>query len=135
MLPWRCNSLKPALALTLAVICPGVSGVRASGAPKVVGATAREEQRKTELQNRLCRETELDCNYVTSVFRDQRLIIYQPPAPAPEQPSSRPPKERERNPYFTKRFGLLTPESLERCRSFLSEHAGTAADAYERYGV
>jgi len=135
MLPWPSNSLKRALALTLGLISLGVPGARASGAPKVAGATAREEQRKAELQNRLCRETELDCNYVTSVFRDQRLIIYQPPAPAPEQPSSRPPKERERNPYFTKRFGLLTPESLERCRSFLSEHAGTVADAYEKYGV
>ena len=135
MSPWRINSLKRALALTLALISPGVLAARASGPPKVVDASAREEQRKTELQNRLCREPQLDCNYVTSIFQDPRLMIYQPPAPTAEQPPSQPLKERERNPYFTKRFGLLTPESMERCRSFLSEHAATVADAYERYGV
>jgi membrane-bound lytic murein transglycosylase B len=128
-------STKHALVLTLALISLGAVEARASTAPKVVGPVAKEEQRKNELQNRLCREAELDCNYVTSVFRDPRLAIYQPPAPTAEQPESRLPKERERNPYFTKRFGLLSPESLERCRSFIGEHATTLAAAYEKYGV
>jgi membrane-bound lytic murein transglycosylase B len=92
-----------------------------------------EEQGKTELQNRLCKEGEMDCTYVTSIFSDPRLVLYQPPPPSPN-PSPQP-RERERNPYFTKRFGLLTPESLERCRLFISEHTVAFAAAYKEYGV
>jgi membrane-bound lytic murein transglycosylase B len=113
----------------------GAIEAQASQEPKVAGPTANEAQREIELQNRLCRQTDLDCTYVTSVFRDPRLVIYQPPAPTALQPPTKPPKERERNPYFTKRFSLLSPESLERCRTFISDHATTFAAAHERYGV
>jgi membrane-bound lytic murein transglycosylase B len=99
------------------------------------GLTSAEEQRKHELQNRLCKEKELSCKNVTALFGDPRLTIYQPPRPTAEQPPSEARRERERNPYFTKRFGLLTPESLERCRSFIQAHALTFAAAYEIYGV
>jgi membrane-bound lytic murein transglycosylase B len=119
----------------MATISIGAVEAYGSGEPKVARPVGNEDQRKNELQSRLCRVTELDCNYVTSVFRDPRLLIYPPPAPAPVQPPSRSPKEREKNPYFTKRFGLLSPESLERCRAFISEHAPAFADAYEKYGV
>jgi membrane-bound lytic murein transglycosylase B len=103
--------------------------------PKVVGPTAIELQRENELQDRLCRQAGLDCNYVRSIFRDPRLVIYQPPPPTPEQSPARPPREHERNPYFTKRFALLSPESLERCREFVSVHAATLATAFDTYGV
>src|SRR6202521_4206524 len=99
------------------------------------GVTVEEEQRKHELQNRLCQEKELSCKNVTSLFGDPRLAIYRPPEPTPEQPPSAPGKERERNPYFTKRFGLLTPESFERCRSFIQAHALTFDAAYAIYSV
>jgi membrane-bound lytic murein transglycosylase B len=45
------------------------------------------------------------------------------------------PKEHERNPYFTKRFGLLTPESLERCKEFVQAHLLAFDAAYQIYGV
>jgi membrane-bound lytic murein transglycosylase B len=99
------------------------------------GVTVEEEQRKHELQNRLCQEKELSCKNVTSLFGDPRLAIYRPPEPTAEQPPSAPRKERERNPYFAKRFGLLTQGSFERCRSFIQAHALTFDAAYEIYGV
>jgi membrane-bound lytic murein transglycosylase B len=108
---------------------------QASTTLKISGSAATEQQRKIELQNRLCRTAELDCKYVTSILDDPRLVIYQPPPTTPEQPQPKPPKERERNPYFTKRFNLLAPESLERCRKFVSEHEAAFDNAYKTYGV
>lgn len=103
--------------------------------PRTAGLTSLEAQRKHELQNRLCADKALNCQHVTSLFSDPRLTIYQPPPPAPEPPPAGVTREPERNPYFTKRFGLLTPESLERCRSFIQEHALTFDAAYRIYGV
>src|SRR5579862_7014606 len=94
-------------------LMPLSAAAAATGNP--AGLTVEEEHRKTELQNRLCADTELNCAYVTALLTDPRLVIYHPPEPGPA-PSTPAPKERERNPYLTKRFGLLTPESLERCR-------------------
>ena len=95
-----------------------------------------EEQRKTELRNRLCKEKDLSCAYVQSIFADPRLRIYEPPKPtAPPPPATAAPRERQRNPYLTERFGLLTPESLERCRSVIQAHEFTFDAAYEIYGV
>ena len=88
-----------------------------------------------QLQERLCQRRELSCQNVTSILADPRLTIYEPPEPAPEPTSARARKATERNPYLTKRFGLLTPESLERCRSFIAAHAVTFDTAHERYGV
>src|ERR1700733_5585450 len=124
-----------ALILAAAIMFPGVVESKACAAPKGVEPTEEEVQAKKELQNRLCTEMDLDCEYVTSVFGDPRLEIYEPAAPAAEQPPSRPQKEREKNPYLTKRFGLLSQESLERCRSFISAHTAAFAVASEKYGV
>ena len=133
------NALVFALAI-ISIILLGAANVRASvedGAPAATPPvlTSVEAQRLSALQIRLCGVQELDCEYVKSIFGDPRLAIYQPPPPAPEQPSTRPSRERERNPYFTKRFGLLSPESLERCRLFVGAHAAALATAYDMYGV
>jgi membrane-bound lytic murein transglycosylase B len=101
---------------------------------KPAGLTAEEEHRKTELQNRLCADKELSCAYVTGLLTDPRLTIYHPPEPASPSPAPVP-KERERNPYLTKRFGLLTSESLERCREFVQVHLLAFDAAYQIYGV
>ena len=98
--------------------------------------TQQEVQRLNALHKRLCASTRLSCSYVDSIFTDSRLTIYQPPAPTPP-PGTEPPPSRVRqpNPYLTARFGLLSPESLERCRSFIAAHA-LAFDAAQRlYGV
>src|SRR5579872_7295227 len=79
--------------------------------------TMDEQHRMADLHRRLCADKELSCDYVDQVLSDSRLTIYTPPAPAPP-PSGPVAKENQRNPYLTKRFGLLTPESLERCREF-----------------
>ena len=118
-------------ALAILVFC-AVKG-KASLPPEAPGVSADEEQRKNELEHRLCREPELDCGYVNSILRDPRLEIYRPPAPG--QPPSQLPREIEKNPYLTKRFGLLSPDSLERCRSFISEHEQALDAAYQTYGV
>jgi membrane-bound lytic murein transglycosylase B len=73
---------------------------------------------------------------VVSVLTDPRLSIYEPPAPTPP-PGTVEARSRSRrtNPYLTDRFGLLTTESLERCRAFIQAHA-LAFDAAEQiYGV
>jgi membrane-bound lytic murein transglycosylase B len=71
---------------------------------------------------------------VDSIFADPRLQAYEAPvAPSPPPPST--PKERQRNPYLTTRFGLLTPESLERCRAVIETHAFTFQAANELFGV
>ena len=136
------------VAALIVVILLGAIQARAAGAAEPPGvaaaavpaaapaAAARERQRIGELQNRLCRVQELNCEYVSSIFGDARLAIYQPPAPTPEAPPAvKPPRELERNPYFTKRFGLITPESLERCRAFIGAHEAALAAAEEMFGV
>jgi membrane-bound lytic murein transglycosylase B len=95
-----------------------------------------EEQRLHQLQERLCTDKGLSCAAVSALFADPRLTLYEPPPPAPEQPAAGPASKRaQRNPYLTPRFGLLTPESLERCRAFVAAHAHSFDTAYERYGV
>jgi len=63
---------------------------------------------------------------------DPRLNIYEPPAPAPAEPRS---PSRRANPYLTARFGLLTTDSLERCRSFVQAHTLAFGAAEQIYGV
>jgi membrane-bound lytic murein transglycosylase B len=135
MLVPNASSIRRSLLFLLVIAVPGIAAARASSSPNVTGPTEREEQRKTDLQRRLCREPQLDCDYVTSILNDPRLVIYEPPPPSPEQPPVKRPRERERNPYLTTRFGLLTPESLERCRSFISAHEAAFDAASEKYGV
>ena len=101
-----------------------------------VGFTTEEDQRLHNLQDRLCDDKELSCAAVSALFADPRLTIYEPPPPAPDQPATAQARKRaQRNPYLTPRFGLLTPESLERCRTFIAAHAHSFDTAYQRYGV
>jgi membrane-bound lytic murein transglycosylase B len=120
------------LALAL---CFGVLGVAAAGARAIpAGLSLEEEHRMTQLRERLCEFRELNCAYVIALFADPRLKIYYPPAPL-RQESNPPQIEKERNPFFATRFGLLTEESLERCRGFLQLHAAAFDLAYRTYGV
>lgn len=96
--------------------------------------TSDEQHRMADLHRRLCADKELSCEYVNQLLTDPRLTIYTPPAPAPTS-SAPSPREKERNPYLTKRFGLLTPESLERCRDFVESHQLAFDAAFTLYGV
>src|SRR5579862_2170110 len=120
--------------LILALCLLSVGAAESAATTKLAGLTAEEEHRKVELQNRLCADRELSCAYIKTLFADPRLTIYHPPEPA-SPPSAPAPKERERNPYLTNRFGLLTPESLERCREFVQAHFLAFDAAYQIYGV
>lgn len=95
---------------------------------------AVEELREATLQNRLCADKDLNCSYVRSLFDDPRFQLYTPPPPAPPQQSIGP-KDHQRNPYLTVRFGLLTPESLERCRGFINQYGFAFDEAVRAYGV
>ena len=119
-----------ALALSMSSAAAGVVAAEGSGAR----LTPVEEHRKQQLASLLCATRELDCAYVTGLFSDPRLRIYYPPAPERKKPPELQ-KEREQNPFFRERFGLLTTESLERCRGFLQMHAAAFDAAYQKYGV
>jgi membrane-bound lytic murein transglycosylase B len=126
------NSMKRTLILALFLM--SVGNLEATTTTKLSTRTNEEDYRKTELQHRLCTDSELSCAYVTAIFNDPRLTIYHPPEPALAPP---PPalKEHERNPYFTERFGLLTTESLERCKDFIQAHSSAFESALRIYGV
>ena len=116
-------------------LCVGVLVVAAADArPNPAGLSREEERRMTELQARLCAVRGLSCVYVRALFADPRLEIYYPSAPQ-HQESNPSQRERERNPFLATRFGLLTDESLERCRGFLQLHAAAFDAAYKTYGV
>ena len=124
--------MKSILALALCLASLGVAAT--SDASGAAGLTPEEEHRKSQLQERLCAAKELSCAYVVALFTDPRLEIYYPPEPE-RQKATPLQKERERNPFLTMRFGLLTAESLERCRGFLQAHALAFDAAYRTYGV
>ena len=124
--------MKRALILTLCLL-PLCTAVTNAGA-NLAGLNPDEARRMTELQKRLCADRNLSCAYVTSLFDDPRLTLYTPPEPAPA-PSAPVHRERQRNPYLTDRFGLTTPESLDRCRGFVQAHYLAFDAAYQIYGV
>ena len=126
--------MKHILSLALCLICVHAAAPRVAADVDASGLTSQERQRETTLHNRLCANRNLSCGYVDAIFSDPRLTLYPPPEPAPE-PSSPLPKTRQRNPYLTERFGLLTPESLERCRSFVAAHALAFDAANKLYSV
>jgi membrane-bound lytic murein transglycosylase B len=128
----RGRALMRALILALCLMSHGA--LKAVATTKSAAPTTEEAHRKTQLQNRLCADRELSCAYVTAILNDPRLTIYPPPEPAVPPPAPVP-KEHERNPYFTKRFGLLTSESLERCKDFIQVHLLAFEAAYQIYGV
>jgi membrane-bound lytic murein transglycosylase B len=124
----------PQIALCFLFLHAVLARADAATAAKI--PTASEEQREIELRNRLCAARNLNCEYVKSIFADPRLTIYPPPeSTPPPAPSSTTPRVRERNPYLTERFGLLTLESLERCRNFIQAHPATFDAAEKIYGV
>ena len=124
--------MKRTLILALCLMSHGT--LEATATTKPATLTTEEEHRKTELQNRLCADRELSCAYVTTLLNDPRLTIYHPPESA-VSPAAPVPKEHERNPYFTERFGLLTSESLERCKDFIQAHLSAFDAAFHIYGV
>jgi hypothetical protein len=111
-----------------------VCAAKTAAGTNPAGLTPEEEHRKLELQNRLCADRELSCIYVTAILTDSRLTIYLPPEPAGPPPAPAP-KDHERNPYLTKRFGLRTSESMERCKEFVQTHLLAFNAAYQLYGV
>lgn len=121
--------------LSFGVVSALAANAGASGTAGGPELTPDEQLRMHQLQDRLCQRKELNCENITALFADPRLTIYQPPEPAPEETPARTKKTTQRNPYLTDRFGLLTPESLERCRTFIAAHAPAFDVAHERYGV
>ena len=122
-----CSRLKAAALLF------ALSAVNAGAVAKHAAKTV-EQQREAELQKKLCSDKELNCEYVTSLFLDPRFVLTVPPPSSPSAPTPGA-KETERNPYLTKRFGLLTPESLERGRQFIAAHTLAFDAANTIYGV
>ena len=120
-------------AVALGVVTLG--GMAARAATPASELTPQEKVREAEFRKRLCARKDLDCDYVQSLFDDPRLTIYEPPAPTPVTPPAPASPARQRNPYLTPSFGLFTPESLERCRSFISAHILAFDAAQQIYGV
>lgn len=124
--------MKRTLILALFLMSHGI--LEPTETTKSATPATEEEHRKTELQRRLCADSELSCPYVTALLNDPRLTIYHPLQTALEPPAPAL-KEHERNPYFTERFGLLTSESLERCKDFIQAHLSVFNAALQIYGV
>ena len=120
--------------LILALCLISHSAFEATATTKPAAPTPDEEYRNTDLQNRLCADRELSCAYVTALLNDPRVTIFHPPEPEVQAPAPGQ-KENERNPYFTKRFGLLTSESLNRCKEFVQAHLLAFDAAFRIYGV
>jgi membrane-bound lytic murein transglycosylase B len=126
--------VKHVVSLALCFAFLAVAGPHAFAAVDGSGLTVVERQREVTLRNRLCANQKLSCDYIDSVFADPRLTLYPPPEPAPP-PSPAAKKSTQRNPYLTEHFGLLTPESLERCRFFIAAHTLAFDAAYKVFGV
>ena len=126
--------MRHVLSLALCFVCLPMAAWCASATVDGSGLTSIERQREITLRNRLCANKNLTCDYVDALFADPRLTLYPPPEPSPEHPVV-PNPTHERNPYLTERFGLLTSESFERCRSFIAAHAVAFDAAFVLYGV
>jgi membrane-bound lytic murein transglycosylase B len=127
--------MKHILSLALCFLClPAAAWCSLSRPGGASVLTPAERQREIVLRNRLCVNKGLSCHYVDAVFADPRLALFPPPQPA-QVPAAVPNRTRERNPYLTERFGLLTPESLDRCRSFISAHTLAFDAAFKLYSV
>jgi membrane-bound lytic murein transglycosylase B len=120
--------------MLILALCLMSQGILEAAATRVASPAAEEERRKVELQNRLCADSKLSCAYVIALLHDSRLTIYRPPEPTPAPPTTTL-KKHERNPYFGERFGLLTSESLARCKKFIQAHSSAFDAAFRIYGV
>ena len=126
----------PSLCLCLFLatnVCAAISPRKPSRKVEPLSATV-EEQREAKLEKALCADKDLNCEYVRSLFDEPRFQLYAPP-PSTPSPKGHGPKDHERNPYLTARFGLLTPESLERCRSVINQYNSVFDAALKTYGV
>lgn len=125
----------PAKYIALLLFCLPLFEARATPAhSKSPGLSAQEEQRRKHLLEQLCATRRLSCPYVITVLSDPRLVIGTPiESPSQKLPSSQ--AEREPNPYLTVRFGLLTDESMERCRTFIQTHAVSFDSVLQTYRV
>ena len=121
------------LGLLLCILSVQSAGVYAA-ADSPDKLTPQEAERLNSLHKHLCSSKQLSCDYVDSIFEDSRLTIYEPPPPSVSQGPAES-RVRQANPYLTARFGLLTPQSLERCRSFIQAHAMAFEAAEHIYGV
>jgi membrane-bound lytic murein transglycosylase B len=126
--------VKRFLTLALALLCLHAAALRAATVA-AAGLTDIERLREITLRNRLCANRNLSCDYVDSIFADSRLTILPTPQPTPPPTTAPPKRTHERNPYLTERFGLLTPVSIERCRSYIAAHSVAFDAAYRFYGV
>lgn len=115
-----------------AVLLFGLLAAAAGTAGDSAAWSTAEQQRKNQLEELLCSSAGLECAYVKAVFADSRLTIY---GRGRERRTYHPQREQQANPYLTNRFGLLAPESLDRCRRFLEAHKTEFARAYSIYGV
>src|SRR5215469_4764427 len=120
--PIHCEGSTTQIILVLSLCLASLGATATAASPSAAGLTPAEERRKGQLQDRLCAIKELSCAYVIALFADPRLKVYHPPKPERKTSTSLQ-RERERNPFLRARFGLLTAESLERCRGFLQAHA------------
>ncbi len=114
-------------------VCAATNPRKAARKLQPLSATV-EEQREAKLEKTLCADKDLNCEYVRSLFDEPRFQLYAPP-PSTPPPKGHGPKDRERNPYLTARFGLLTPESLERCHSLINQYNSVFDAALTTYGV
>jgi membrane-bound lytic murein transglycosylase B len=129
---WQRCAMKRILGVVFFIALSQGAGTAANAQTKLA---PQEAERLSSLRNRLCSSKQLSCDYVDSIFNDPRLTIYEPPPPSLSQGPAENRRQRQVNPYLTERFGLLTPESLERCRSFIQAHAMAFDAAQEIYGV
>lgn len=130
--------MHPAKSHFLGILLSAVSvhGLAVAAANSPAELTHQETQRLADLQKRLCATRQLSCDYVVATLTDPRLSIYEPPEPTPPPGSVETTRHfRQANPYLTPRFGLLTSESLDRCRSFIQAHTLAFAAAEQIYGV
>lgn len=91
-----------------------------------------EERRKEELVQKLSKE--FGQEKITAIFSDPRLALYRPKKPKP-QPQPTPTPKPEGNPFLADRFGLLTDESLDRCRDFYIENKAAMDATSKKYPV
>ncbi len=134
--------MKPLAALFLiCLLSPHLALANEATQPKTKPISKEERQKheerrkRQELIEKLSDEKGIEPGIVETVFSDDRLELYRASAPQPQPPPEPKPKTPQKNPFLSERFGLLTDESLERCRTFYIENKEIFDDAETEYGV